>query len=139
MSRKTFIGVSACATAIVFFVAGFFMGRNSLGKIAYHDITAAETHLLGQWQLQSPVDPLRSKIELRPDRTAIMYDDQGQASLVAEWGFFSNRLSLQNGHVPGEPGYHYMPPTVFNVLAIESQKMQLVTADGSVTWELKRL
>jgi len=138
MNRKIFIVIGSCVIVMVLFVAGFFVGRNSLDK-TYSDIVAAERPLLGRWQFLSPVDSLRSTIELRPDRKAIIYNDQGQASLVADWGSFGNRLSIQNGHVPGEPGNHYMPPAVFDVSSIDDHKLHLVTVDGSVTWELNRL
>lgn len=139
MGRIIFIFISSCVVASVLFGTGFFVGRNSISGTSYSDIVAAEKPLLGRWKFLSPVDPLRSTIELRPDRKAIIYNNQGQASLIADWGFFSDRLSIQNGHVPGEPGNHYMPPAVFDVSSINEHKVHLVTVDGSVIWELNRL
>lgn len=130
--------MGACVVAASFFIAGVFVGRNWTGSSTYHGILTTETPLVGHWQISSNVEPKLSTIEFRPDRTAIKYNVQGEACIVADWGFFSDQLSLQNGHVPGETG-HYMPPSLFNVLAIDQHKIHLATADGSVTWELTRL
>jgi hypothetical protein len=139
MNQKILIGVGASVTAMVFFVAGFYLGRNSPdNRLYYASMSTAETPLLGTWQVSSNIEPIESTIEFRRDRTAIKRIGNGPA-MVAVWGRNGDEVSLQNAHNIGEQGGYYVPPAILNLLTIDDKKMHLVTPDGTMTWKLSRL
>ena len=139
MKRAIFLGLVTSAAASGLFLAGVFVGRSSIETSVYDaPISAAEMPLIGLWQISANVEPKQSTIEFRLDRTGVKRLPRGDVGLVMTWGVLGDKLSMQNGHYPGEQG-DYMPPAIFLVRKIGDNQIDLVSWDGNVEWKLSRL
>jgi hypothetical protein len=124
------------ATAVVF-TAGLMVGRHFKPTSAYDTLTSpSEAPLLGRWKI-SNAGSLRSTIELRRDRTAIMYNGQQHECFVSIWGRNGDQLWLQNFHISAEPT-SFVPPSTLKIVQLQENQARLQTED-KLDWNLSRM
>jgi hypothetical protein len=139
MTQRISTSLAICVVALAFFVAGVFVGRNSLATSGYDRVTSAtEAPLLGRWKILANDGPEQWSIEFRRDRTATKYFPNGRTGLVAFWGRSGDELPLQNIHATGEETA-YIPPVIFKIIQLDENRARLQGADGQVAWDLTRI